>query len=125
MWYGADGIYDEVTSRCIDAGNPGCSLGVESLSFPDDPCNIWGENLRINMGAYGGTAEASIPPYDWAFLADLNNDGTVNLKDYSYQSADWLESDDCQPGDLNRDGVIDMNDIALLVEDWLKYTSWY
>ncbi|MHC4361042.1 MAG: right-handed parallel beta-helix repeat-containing protein, partial [Planctomycetota bacterium] len=69
--------YDDVTSRCIDAGNPGCPLGNEPMSVPDDPNNIWGENIRINMGAYGGTAEASIPPYDWTLLADLTNDGIV------------------------------------------------
>jgi hypothetical protein len=26
----------------------------ELLSVPDDPDNEWGENIRINMGAYGG-----------------------------------------------------------------------
>jgi hypothetical protein len=44
---------DRVTSPCIDAGNPDCALGDE-LSEPS--------NIRINMGAYGGTAEASKTP---------------------------------------------------------------
>ena len=65
--------WDDVTSRCIDAGNPGSSLGEELLSVPPDPNNEWGENLRINMGAYGGTAEASMPPYDWSLLSDIYN----------------------------------------------------
>jgi len=63
--------YDTVTSRCIDAGNPGSPLGTELSVIPDDPDNLWGENIRINMGAYGGTAEASMPPHDWALLGDL------------------------------------------------------
>ena len=58
--------YDDVTSRCIDAGNPGSSLENELLIIPSDPDNIWGENIRINMGAYGGTSEASMPPYNWS-----------------------------------------------------------
>jgi len=116
--------YDEVTSRCIDAGNPGSSLENELLSVPDDPNNIWGENIRINMGAYGGTAKASMPPYDWALLTDLTNDGIVNLQDYAFQAADWLNSADYQPGDLNRDSLIDINDLALFMDDWLKQTTW-
>ncbi|MBN1393309.1 MAG: hypothetical protein JW947_10990, partial [Sedimentisphaerales bacterium] len=117
--------WDDVTSRCIDAGNPGSSLSDEPLSVPQDPNNEWGHNLRIDMGVYGGTAEASIPPYDWVLLADLTNDGLVSLTDYAYQAADWLNSADNQPGDLNRDGLIDTNDLALLTEDWLAQTSWY
>jgi hypothetical protein len=117
--------YDDVTSRCIDAGNPGSPLGDELLSVPDDPNNIWGQNLRINMGAYGGTAEASMPPYDWTLLGDLTNDGLVNLKDYAFQAADWLNSADQQPGDLNRDSLVDISDLVLLVEDWLKQTTWH
>ncbi len=117
--------YDDVTSRCIDAGNPGSPLGDELLSVPDDPENIWGQNLRIDMGAFGGTAEASIPPYDWALLADLTNDGLIDLTDFAYQAADWLNSADSQPSDLNRDGLIDTDDLALFVYDWLAQTSWH
>jgi hypothetical protein len=117
--------WDDVTSRCIDAGNPGSPLGDELLSVPDDPNNEWGHNLRINMGAFGGTAEASIPPYDWALLADLTNDGIVTLEDFAYQTADWLNSADNLPGDLNRDGLVDISDLALLTDDWLAQTYWH
>ena len=57
--------YDYVTSRCIDAGDPTSPLGDEPMSVPRDPNNIYGINLRINMGAYGGTCQASIPPHGW------------------------------------------------------------
>jgi len=42
-------VQDEVTSPCIDAGDPNSPIGEEP--FPNGG--------RINMGAYGGTAEAS------------------------------------------------------------------
>jgi hypothetical protein len=42
-------IMDDVTSLCIDAGDPNSPVG-------DEPKPNGG---RINMGAYGGTAEAS------------------------------------------------------------------
>jgi hypothetical protein len=42
-------MLDGVTSPCIDAGDPNCLVG-------DEPIPNGG---HINMGAYGGTAEAS------------------------------------------------------------------
>ncbi|MHC4708055.1 MAG: PGF-pre-PGF domain-containing protein, partial [Planctomycetota bacterium] len=50
-WDAASGswVVDEVTSPCIDAGDPNSAVG-------DEPEPNGG---RINMGAYGGTAEAS------------------------------------------------------------------
>jgi predicted outer membrane repeat protein len=121
---GKSWTYDFVTSRCADAGKPGSPLRDELLSVPRDPNNVWGVNLRINMGAYGGTSQASIPPHDWALLADLNNDGTVNFVDFAYQTQDWLTTAPEQPGDVNRDGVLNTMDLALLAEDWLKVTVW-
>jgi parallel beta-helix repeat protein/predicted outer membrane repeat protein len=58
--------YDEnVTSPCTDAGNPASPLYDEPLSVPRDVDNRYGVNMRINMGAYGGTSQASMPPLDW------------------------------------------------------------
>lgn len=45
-------VQDDVTSPCIDAGDPESPVG-------DEPEPNGG---RINMGAYGGTAEASKSP---------------------------------------------------------------
>jgi hypothetical protein len=117
--------WDNVTSRCIDAGNPGTPLGYEPLTIPADPQNKWGINKRIDMGFYGGTLEASMPPYDWAYLADLNNDGIVNFTDYGLLANNWLSSQEEQSSDLNRDGLIGFSDVALLAEDWLKCTSYW
>ncbi len=48
----ASWVSDELTSPCIDAGDPGQSTGDESGSHGD----------TINLGAYGGTAQASRSP---------------------------------------------------------------
>jgi parallel beta-helix repeat protein len=45
-------VIDEVTSPCIDAGNPNTEIGSEKSP----------NGGIINMGAYGGTAEASMSP---------------------------------------------------------------
>jgi hypothetical protein len=117
--------WDEVTSRCIDAGNPGSPLGDEALTLDVDPLNRFGENLRVNMGAYGGTAEASMPPYHWALLADLNNDGTVSFVDVGHYAQYWLDAGSELPADLDRDGTVDLTDYALLGQDYLLETSWH
>ena len=109
-------ITDTVTSPCIDKGNPGSPLGDE----PVDP-----NNLRINMGAYGGTAEASKTPSGWGLLSDLTNDGTVSLNDLLAQIEYWLETGNKQPGDLDRNGPVNLADFVLLAGDWLEQTSWY
>jgi hypothetical protein len=117
--------YDYVTSRCTDAGNPGSPLRDELMRvLPDDPNNDYGINLRINMGAYGGTAEASMPPHGWALLADLTNNGIVNPVDLGWQLMDWLQDDSEQYGDLNRDGFMDMKDYAMLAGEWMLLTDW-
>jgi parallel beta-helix repeat protein/predicted outer membrane repeat protein len=57
--------WDFVTSPCIDAGDPTMPLGDEPMSVSHGPNNEYGINLRINMGAYGGTSQASLAPLYW------------------------------------------------------------
>ncbi|MFC1676262.1 right-handed parallel beta-helix repeat-containing protein [Planctomycetota bacterium] len=111
-----DWTWDDVTSRCIDAGNPGFDPAYELLP---------NSSSRINMGVYGGTSEASIPSHNWALLADLTNDGIVNLVDFAATATNWQQSQDEQPGDLNRNGIVEISDVALLLEEWLDQTIWY
>jgi len=111
--------WDDVTSPCIDAGNPGCPLGQEPLAVPDDPANKWGRNVRIDMGAFGGTPEAGIAPHDCVPLADINNDGIVDLRDFALEMGAGLGLATPNPADLNRDGTFDLSDLALFVQCWL------
>ncbi|MBN2313971.1 MAG: hypothetical protein JXM79_08570 [Sedimentisphaerales bacterium] len=70
--------YDEVTSPCIDAGEPASSLGDELMSVPRDPNNQFGLNRRINMGAFGGTWQASMPPIYWG-IPEYETEGSDEL----------------------------------------------
>jgi len=57
--------WDDVTSPCIDAGDPSLPLGDELPCAAGDPLSDRaGPNVRTNMGAYGGTCEASLAPHD-------------------------------------------------------------
>jgi hypothetical protein len=52
-------VSDDVTSPCIDAGDPSAELQAEPLTAPQGGATV---NSRIDMGFYGGTAEASLAP---------------------------------------------------------------
>jgi len=109
-----DWVTDTSTSPCIDAGNPGCPLGDE----PNDP-----NNLRINMGAYGGTSEASKSPANWRNIADITNDWIVDFNDFKVFVDYWLETGECIPSDFNRNQFVDFVDFALMALHWLECTA--
>jgi len=79
-------VKDDVTSPCIDAGDPNSPVGLEL--FPNGG--------RINMGAYGGTAEASKsyfggPVCETIIAGDINGDCKVDYKDFAIMASNWLE----------------------------------
>ncbi|MBA7687066.1 hypothetical protein ES703_95526 [subsurface metagenome] len=117
--------WDDATSRCIDAGNPGYVLAEEPLTVPDDPDGQRGKNLRINMGAYGATAEASLPPLGWMLHADITNDGIVDFTDLTFFVQSWFEIGQNIPADLNRDQTVNLPDFAIFANDWLSKAGWY
>jgi hypothetical protein len=88
IWEPSSGswVKDDVTSLCIDAGDPASPVGLEP--FPNGGI--------INMGAYGGTAEASKsyfgePVCETVVAGDINGDCIVNLKDFAFMAFHWLE----------------------------------
>jgi len=79
-------VVDDVTSPCIDAGDPMSPIGLEP--FPNGGV--------INMGVYGGTAEASKsyfggPPCETIVAGDINGDCKVNFLDFRLMALHWLE----------------------------------
>jgi hypothetical protein len=102
-------VMDYVSSPCIDSGNPGCPLS-------DEPNNS--NNVRINMGAYGDTVEASKSPGNGRNIADLTNDWAVDSNDLKVFVNYWLETGECIPGDLNRNLFTDFNDYSIFASQW-------
>jgi parallel beta-helix repeat protein len=79
-------VQDDVTSPCIDTGDPMSPIGYEP--FPNGGI--------INMGAYGGTAEASKSYFgesvcETIVAGDINGDCKVDLKDFVIMVSHWLE----------------------------------
>ena len=80
-------VQDDVTSPCIDAGNPLDPIGPEP--FPNGGI--------INMGAYGGTTEAGKsyfgkPVCETIVAGDINGDCEVNFKDLAFVGLHWLRN---------------------------------
>ena len=87
-WDASEGRWmtDDVTSPCIDAGDPMSPIGLEP--FPNGGI--------VNMGAYGGTAEASKsyfgkPLCETIMAGDINGDCEVNFLDFRLVALHWLE----------------------------------
>jgi len=79
-------VQDGVTSPCIDGGDPMSPIALEP--FPNGG--------MINMGAYGGTAEASKsyfgePVCETILAGDINGDCQVDLEDFRIMALHWLE----------------------------------
>jgi parallel beta-helix repeat protein len=79
-------VQDDVTSPCIDAGDPNSPIGPEP--FPNGGI--------INMGAYGGTVEASKsyfgkPVCESIIAGDINGDCKVDFDDLMILMTHWLE----------------------------------
>jgi len=74
-------VLDKVTSPCIDAGDP-------TADSPNEPTP---NGDRVNMGAYGGTAYASMSTVQ-LINGDMNNDGIINMVDLATLANNWLKS---------------------------------
>ena len=108
-------IVDSIDSPCIDAGDPNSDWTAE----------LWPHGKRINIGAFGGTVQASMSMSDAGNFANLNpdvNDANdwVDYNDMRLITNQWLSSVTDEPlvADLNRDGRVDFADYAILVNNW-------
>ena len=100
---------DEVTSPCIDAGDPNSSWQEE----------LWPHGKRINIGAFGGTPQASMSLSSIGSATDFNNDDAVDMEDMLILVDMWLTEAPLLAEDINRDGLVNFPDFAMLAENWL------
>jgi hypothetical protein len=80
-------VKDDVTSPCINAGDPMSPIGLEP--FPNGG--------RVNMGAYGGTPYASKSffaslPCETIIAGDVNGDCVVDYRDFCILALHWCEN---------------------------------
>lgn len=82
-------VVDDLTSPCIDAGDLMSPVGLEP--FPNGGI--------VNMGAYGGTAEASKsyfgqPPCETIVAGDINGDCTIDFRDFRLMALHWCKDNE-------------------------------
>ena len=99
---------DEVSSPCIDAGDPNVNWADES----------WPHGKLLNMGAYGGTAQASLSTSNAGDIRDIDSNGVVTLDDVLRLLHKW----DCNVApvkeDLNLDEIVNANDLIFFFGNW-------
>jgi hypothetical protein len=81
-------VFDDVTSACIDLGDPNGPLGAEP--FPNGG--------YVNLGAYGGTIQASRsyfgePVCETQIAGDINGDCQIDDLDLEILMSHWLMED--------------------------------
>jgi hypothetical protein len=102
------------TSPCIDTGDP----------LSDYYCNEPAPNgLRINMGAYGGTASATSNPNAVSeCYADIDKDGVVGIFDLSIMKSEFGRTNcSINPlclADANNDGEVGLFDLVIMKEQF-------
>ena len=103
-------VQDDVNSPCIDAGNP-------NMDWMDE---VWPHGKRINMGAYGGTSQASMSLSNIGDARDLNNDDLITWDDILLLIDNWDSNDIPLKEDLNLDGIVDINDLEFYKVNWAE-----
>lgn len=82
-------VIDDVTSPCIDAGDPNSPINAEP--FPNGG--------RVNMGSYGASDEAGktyfgSPPCQTIIAGDINGDCVVDFEDLAIIVSHWMMQGD-------------------------------
>jgi len=98
-------VTDDVTSPCIDAGDPASDYSSEPQP----------NGSRINMGAYGNTTEASRSTT--YLIGDVNGDCAVNVLDLIQarnRLGQAVSSGDNWKADVNGDGLINVLDLLVI-----------
>jgi len=100
MW-----VQDNVSSPCLDGGDPESGWLAEP----------WPNGKRINMGAFGGTIQASKN----GFETDFDVSGYIDFVDFSYLAANWDIQQNCIE-DLDGSGYVDVADLVKFCTLWLE-----
>jgi len=99
--------WDDMTSPCVDTGDPASDYSAEPLP----------NGGRVNMGAYGNTVEASKSGPWWAIPGDATHDCKVNILDLIFvrnRINRDVDSGDNWRADVNQDDKINILDLIFV-----------
>lgn len=101
---------------------------VAADQLTDSPCVNTGNNTALQSGTTRTDQVEDEGVVDMGYhytynIADLNDDGQVNLKDFAILAYQWKKSSiEVLSGDISPeggDGKVDINDLAVLCENFL------
>ena len=102
--------FDAVDSIAIDAGNVATDWHAEL--FP--------HGKRVNLGAYGGTIQASFSQSTAGNRADANRNGVVDMQDLAAVIQQWMTRPAVPLAtDLDHDSRVNLMDFFWLSSNWL------
>lgn len=102
-------VRDDLMSYCVDAGDPNSEWTGE----------LWPHGRRANVGAHGGTAQASMSVSEAGHLTDLNNDDYwADHNDLVLLAEKWLCDQVPLAEDLDRNGITNSVDFSILARYW-------
>jgi len=79
---------------------------------------LWPHGKRVNIGAFGGTPQASMSESEVGNIADLDPNGSVNWGDLKILTNKWFVEELLLSEDLNRDGTVNSKDYAVFANNW-------
>jgi len=98
---------EDSTSLCIDAGDP------DSREWRQE---LWPHGQRINIGAYGGTPEASMSSSNGSSIFDLADpNNIINFTDFAVLAKNWHHRGP-STSDITRDGIVNYQDVMTLFD---------
>jgi len=115
-------VNDALTSPCIDAGT---SYLVDDPNYGyfgtiDWRGELWPHGAKINMGAYGGAAQASMSnDTEKGNVADIDYDGLVAMPDFAQLARNWKARQTLLAENLDRNEVVDFRDVLEMSREWL------
>lgn len=98
-------VIDGSDSPCIDTGDP---------ADPDWSNEVAPNGNRINMGAFGGTNQASKS----GNIADIDSSGSVDEGDLDLLAGKWLWPGASLVENLNGDDIVNLADFLILAANW-------
>ncbi len=105
-------VIDSNSSPCLDKGDP-------AADYSGEPVPNGG---RVNLGFYGGTAQASMSGESWQG-ADVNGDGVVDRRDLQVLINQWLMNATGEQGDLDGSGFVDFLDYSHFAGRWPRWKN--
>ena len=94
-------------------------MGAPLSDFSNEPSENGG---RINIGAYGNTAQASKSGIIRAVSGDINSDNIVNMLDFAILADNWYLQGAAiknENADLDNNRIVDERDLLILTKFWL------